>query len=88
MSVPHGTKQVYPSMLDQKTATRGVYRRGNRYRVLTRPYGKRKVMRTFKTYEEAVAFKATPLWLALRTTTATRSGAAYEHRSAPGLWAP
>jgi 5-methylcytosine-specific restriction endonuclease McrA len=58
LSDEQANKKVYPSMVDHKTATPGVYRRGNHFRVLTRPDGKRKVMHTFDTYEDAVAFKA------------------------------
>ena len=42
---------------DERTDTPGVYRRGNLFRVLTREKGK-KVMTVFKTYDEAVEFKA------------------------------
>lgn len=59
MSAPKVSARVYVSQVDVKTPTPGVYRKGTSYRVLTRPDGKRKVMRRFETYEEAVAFKAT-----------------------------
>lgn len=42
---------------DRRTETPGIYRRGNRFRVLTRDDDGRKVMTVFDTYGEAVAFK-------------------------------
>lgn len=59
MSAPKTNAGYYVSQQDARTDTPGVYRRGNHFRVLTRPDGNRKVMRRFETYEEAVAFKAT-----------------------------
>lgn len=57
MSAQKVTERTWASQVDVKTDTPGVYRRNGRYRVLTRPDGKRKVMHCFDTYEEAVAFK-------------------------------
>lgn len=57
MSAPKTSARTYASNRDYRTETPGVYRRGDYFRVLTRPAGKRKVMRRFETYEEAVAFK-------------------------------
>lgn len=57
MSAPKISDRLYVSQVDARTDTPGVYKRGETYRVLTRPDGKRKVMRRFATYEEAVAFK-------------------------------
>lgn len=59
MSKQKRTYPTYQCELDHRTETPGVYRRGRLYRVTTRPNGKRKVMHSFATYEEAVAFKAT-----------------------------
>ena len=57
MSARKVSDRLYASQVDFRTATPSVYRRGSSYRVLTRPDGKRKVMRRFDTYAEAVAFK-------------------------------
>jgi 5-methylcytosine-specific restriction endonuclease McrA len=59
LSAPKVSDRLYLSQIDVKTPTPSVYKRGTTYRVLTRPDGKRKVMRRFASYEEAVAYKAT-----------------------------
>lgn len=72
---------TYPSQIDVRTPTPGVYKRGDHYRVLTRPDGKRKVMHRFETYAEAVAFKAeTPTRATPRRQLARQRGAKKQER--------